>query len=290
MHTNLDQLTSGSQVHSQALHHLQRLATNKAPYVSSLRIGGQLSRKRGSGLEFNQLREYTYGDDPRFIDWKASSRFNTIYTKEFIEDKDANCLIVIDLQDSMYFGSRKRYLSVLACYSAALVAWRWHKQGYAIAFTLINSQRVTDFKATRRESELRHRLDNIAEIHNSTKPQQTHSALDSHLKPQAWNKFEHLILITNSLNVDKSVTESFAYKRGKKHRLLVKLEDPMWHNLSSYNLLSDGHQSVNSSELEKYTEVEQRLQLNAKHNGLQTISASTESDIFSIAGQLQELS
>ena len=289
MHTDLEQLTSGSQVSFQALHHLQRLATNKAPYISSLRIGSKISKKRGSGIEFSQLREYSYGDDPRFIDWKASSRLNTIYTKEFIEDKDSNCLIVIDLQDSMYFGSRKRYLSVLACYSASLLAWRWHKQGYAVAFTVINSQKVSNFKETRKEPELLHRLDNIAQIHNSANTQQATSALGSHLKPSIWNRFENLVMITNTLNIDSSVIECLSYKRGKKHRLLVMLEDPIWHDINRYSALSDGQQTMSSKELAEYVDIKKSLQLNIKRNGIQAISASTDADIFSVARNLQQV-
>ena len=40
--------------------------------------GDYLSAFKGSGLEFDQLKEYQFGDDVRFIDWNASAKMNKI--------------------------------------------------------------------------------------------------------------------------------------------------------------------------------------------------------------------
>ena len=53
-------------------------------------MGDSRSAQKGSGFEFNQIREYQMGDDVRFIDWRASARADKllrerIYTKSAAE-------------------------------------------------------------------------------------------------------------------------------------------------------------------------------------------------------------
>lgn len=59
---------------------------------------------RGSGVEFESLREYQEGDDPRRIDWKASSRRGRLYVKEFAEEKSLRIMFLLDASSSMFVG------------------------------------------------------------------------------------------------------------------------------------------------------------------------------------------
>jgi uncharacterized protein (DUF58 family) len=58
--------------------------------------GVRVLRRRGEGTSFAGLREYVQGDDPRFIDWKASARRRTLITREFSIEQGQTVLIVID--------------------------------------------------------------------------------------------------------------------------------------------------------------------------------------------------
>ena len=73
--------------------------------------GDYLSAFKGSGLEFEQLREYHVGDDIRFIDWKSTARRNysetieKIMVKEFVEERDRTIILTIDVSSSTFFSS-----------------------------------------------------------------------------------------------------------------------------------------------------------------------------------------
>ena len=290
MFDNIDQLTSGVSVDRHALRQLQRLAAGATGGYSSLVTGPRRSKKWGSGLEFDQLREYSYGDDPRFIDWKASSRFNTVYTKEFIEDKDANCLIIIDFQDSMYFGSQKRLLSTLACYTAALLAWIWHQQGYAIGCSAIHSRKTVNFPITHKEQQLRRMLDHLGRIHNSNQSQHHKPAFASHLKPMSWKRFEHIIIITSVLSIDQQLIEMMAHTKRKKKCLLIGLDDPIIWKLGQLNWVSDGRQSRQGNELTNLESVYKSIKSDgstALFQGVRVKSMSTQDNIVNIANQLR---
>jgi uncharacterized protein (DUF58 family) len=58
--------------------------------------GVRVLRRRGEGTSFAGLREYVQGDDPRFIDWKASARRRALITREFSIEQGQTVLIVID--------------------------------------------------------------------------------------------------------------------------------------------------------------------------------------------------
>ena len=83
-------------------------------------VGVRAIRTRGESTAFDRLREYVRGDDPRHIDWKATSRRGTLITREFTVEQGQTVLIAIDCGRTMtqYAGELPRIEYVLA---AALV-------------------------------------------------------------------------------------------------------------------------------------------------------------------------
>ena len=64
---------------------------------------------RGTGLEFAQLKEYVPGeDDATRIDWKASMRTGKTYIKQYEEERDLDIIVLLDVSDSMDFGTQNR--------------------------------------------------------------------------------------------------------------------------------------------------------------------------------------
>jgi uncharacterized protein (DUF58 family) len=75
------------------------------------------SLKGGSGLEFDQVVKYAYGDDIREIDWNVSARLGDLYRKTFIEDREVSLVCVFADHPALQFGSgatakRERLLEV----------------------------------------------------------------------------------------------------------------------------------------------------------------------------------
>lgn len=97
--------------------------------VKSILGGKHTSKLRGRGLDFEEVRAYTHGDDIRNIDWKVTARTKKTHTKVFTEEKERPVFIVVDQSASMFFGSRKYTKSVVAAKLAALAAFRVIKDG-----------------------------------------------------------------------------------------------------------------------------------------------------------------
>lgn len=70
--------------------------------------GGRKSKAKGSSSEFSDFREYIPGDDFRKIDWNAYGRFEKLYIKEFMEEREVLVNIFLDTSKSMDFGEPKK--------------------------------------------------------------------------------------------------------------------------------------------------------------------------------------
>ena len=62
---------------------------------------------KGRGMSFKEVREYSAGDDIRFIDWNVSARFGHPFSKLFEEERELTLLLMVDISASSLFGSTK---------------------------------------------------------------------------------------------------------------------------------------------------------------------------------------
>ena len=66
--------------------------------------GERRSIKRGSSVEFADFRDYSLGDDLRYVDWRAYARLDKLFLKLFVEEEDLSVHLLIDSSQSMDFG------------------------------------------------------------------------------------------------------------------------------------------------------------------------------------------
>lgn len=84
---------------------VRRLHVRSRKLVESLFAGNYHSVFKGPGLEFDEVRDYEYGDDVRFIDWNVSSRMGAPYSKTFKEERELILLVLVDVSASLSMGS-----------------------------------------------------------------------------------------------------------------------------------------------------------------------------------------
>ena len=61
---------------------------------------------KGRGMAFSEVREYRYGDDMRDIDWNVTARYNRPFVKMFEEERELTVMLLIDVSNSLGFGSK----------------------------------------------------------------------------------------------------------------------------------------------------------------------------------------
>lgn len=71
--------------------------------------GARRSPRKGGAVEFADYREYTAGDEPRRVDWKAYARLGRLYVKEYLDEKQDAVLFIVDTSASMDWGAGKEH-------------------------------------------------------------------------------------------------------------------------------------------------------------------------------------
>ena len=100
-------------------------------------LGGGLHRSAhmGTSAEFAQYRPYVQGDEPRFVDWRLYGRSDRLHIKQFQEESNLRCTVLLDCSASMDYGSggvsKFRYAQMLAACLAVLMAGQRDAVGFA---------------------------------------------------------------------------------------------------------------------------------------------------------------
>ena len=88
----------------------------------------------GFSVEFAQYRQYMPGDDIKHLDWKAYGRTNRYYIKQFEEETNLNCYLLLDTSESMTYGSGELTKLQYGSYLIASIAYFMAKQRDAVGF------------------------------------------------------------------------------------------------------------------------------------------------------------
>ena len=91
--------------------------------INSLLTGRHVSKLRGRGLNFEEMRHYNVGDDIRTMDWKVTNRTGKPHVRIYSEERERNVYLLIDQRAGMFFGSQRKMKSVIAAEIGALIAW-----------------------------------------------------------------------------------------------------------------------------------------------------------------------
>lgn len=101
---------------------LQNLSLAARNVVEGFMSGHHRSPHQGSSVEFAQHREYTPGDELRRVDWKVFARSDRLVVKEFVEETNLTCYVLLDASESMGYGSLDWTKLDYARWSAAAIA------------------------------------------------------------------------------------------------------------------------------------------------------------------------
>ncbi len=112
----------------QIMKRVRRISLQARKRATAVFAGQYRASFRGQGLDFDDYREYTPGDEPRFIDWKVTARTGTPYVRKFFEEREQHLLLAVDTSASMSYASegieytKLEYAALIAAtlaYSAA---------------------------------------------------------------------------------------------------------------------------------------------------------------------------
>ena len=128
---------------------IRRLEIKTLRLVHTIFGGEYQSVFKGRGIEFDEVREYQEGDDPRLIDWNVTARMDRLFVKKFVEERELSIVLVVDVSASHGFGSQamlKRELAAELSCALAMSALQNHDQVGLVMF----SDRIERFVSPRK--------------------------------------------------------------------------------------------------------------------------------------------
>ena len=101
------------------------------------------------GLEFEDVREYSPGDDVRLVDWRMTAKQGKTYTKKFHEEIERQVWFLVDLRPQMHFGTNKLFKSTVAAHLVAMLSWFFQMKGDKIGGIILSQEEMETFKPSR---------------------------------------------------------------------------------------------------------------------------------------------
>ncbi|MEL0047986.1 MAG: DUF58 domain-containing protein [Gammaproteobacteria bacterium] len=218
--------------------------TPNNPVRTGSQSGLRLSKHKGRGVDFAEVRQYQPGDDIRSIDWRVTARKNSPHTKVFREERESPAQVFVDQTQPMFFGSVQRLKSVAAAELAGRLAWRITHQGDRVGGLVLDIKGHTVFRPFRTAKAVGRLLQQVATsnqllhkpeglVDNEVAAAFLTSALDdlAQLKHQRFRIFVVADLVGSADSV-LQVWQRALPRIAQKHDLtILQISDPLDHQL-----------------------------------------------------------
>ena len=125
---------------SEILASVRRVEVRTNRLVNDMMVGAYLSRFKGRGMDFEELREYMPGDDIRDIDWNVTNRMGRPFVKRYREERELSVVLAVDVSASSAFGSLRRTKREVAVEVAGTLAVSAARSSDKVALLLFTDQ------------------------------------------------------------------------------------------------------------------------------------------------------
>ncbi|GFO72522.1 hypothetical protein BJAS_P2841 [Bathymodiolus japonicus methanotrophic gill symbiont] len=187
--------------------------------------GGYLSRAKGRGMEFDEVRMYQPGDDIRSIDWRITARTGKPHTKLFREERERPVFISVDYRASMQFATRGVFKAVQAAKLAGLLAWIAERHGDRIGGQIFTDTACRELKPQNGRQAVLHFFNALVKTESKQSPinlEQVIGRLTHHVKPGS------LVYIISDFRGINHRTENHLAKLAKHCEvIMILVYDPL---------------------------------------------------------------
>jgi len=251
--------------------------TSKQP-INSILAGKNISKLRGRGLNFEEMRQYQRGDDIRTMDWKVTMRTGKPHVKVYTEEKERNVFLLVDQRQSMFFGSKKKMKSVIAAEVATLIAWQVIDSTDRVGAIVFNDTEAVTLMPQRSQLQVIKIIAEITRQNQALKSGVTSKAHQISLEnmfTQALRISGHdalVILIGDGYGWNNRCAEYVKKLTQHNDFICCHVTDPLEHKLAELSkmVVSDGKVQIEVSGQEK------KLQQEFEQNVKTSIGAFTE--------------
>ena len=119
---------------------IKKIHIRSGRMVNTMMAGQYRSVFRGSGIEFEEVREYSPGDEVKSIDWKVSARMGRPFIKRYREERERIVMLLVDMSGSGGFGTTDALKKETAVETAAILAFNAIRNNDKVGVILFTDQ------------------------------------------------------------------------------------------------------------------------------------------------------
>jgi len=208
----------------ESLMRIKNLELRARAIVEGFLTGLHRSPYHGFSVEFTEYRQYSPGDDPRFLDWKLFARSDRYFIKRFEDETNLRCHLLVDLSRSMSYGTVGYDKAEYAKTAAATIAYFLSLQRDAVGLLTFDESIVDLLPARFRPGHVHHIMMSLERA-----PAGTATDIEKPLEQVAATvaKRGMVVLISDLLTPIGSLEKNLGYLRARGHEVvLLRLLDP----------------------------------------------------------------
>lgn len=209
--------------------------------------GPYLSKRRGRGMDFAEVRNYQSGDDIRHMEWRVTARTGRPHVKVYQEELERPVVIVVDFNPSMHFGTRVAFKSVIAARLAAIIAWTAVKQGDCVGGLLFSGSEHSEYLPKSRKATLIPFIAGLSTYTNTPKEKKNRPIAEALTRVNRVAKPGSLIVILSDwYTLNEDAEQQLAKLKPHNEILTYGIMDPLEFHapIPGVYTLSDGSQDL----------------------------------------------
>lgn len=268
-----------------ALMRIKNLEMRARVVVEGFFSGLHRSPYHGFSVEFTEYRQYTPGDDPRYLDWKLFARSDRYYIKRFEDETNLRCHLIVDLSRSMEYGTLGFAKAEYARTLAATLAYFLNTQRDAAGLTTFHDAVLDYLPARYRPGHLR-RL--MLLLDRASAGTSTNLVQPLERAAELLRKRGVVVLVSDLLTPLDGLSSQLAALTSRGHEVLIfQVLDPtelkfefteasLFVDVESGRELYVDPQSVRAEYLRRFGEHQQQLQTIVDRLGVELIRTPTD--------------
>jgi uncharacterized protein (DUF58 family) len=192
--------------------------------VQGFLSGLHRSPHHGFSVEFSEYRQYSPGDDPRFLDWRLYARSDRYYVKRFEDETNLRCHLLVDMSRSMGYGSTGYTKVDYARTAAATIAYFLSMQRDAVGLVTFDAA-IADYLPARYRPGHLHRL--MVCLERAVAGTSTNLAAPLEQVAAVVRKRGMVVLISDLLAPTEALRSRLGFLRSQGHEVvLLRVLDP----------------------------------------------------------------
>lgn len=203
--------------------------------LNSLMLGNSNSIIKGSGYDFDQIREYVPGDDIRFIDFKSSAKMNKLYVRQYLEERNRTIIIMVDVSASNFFSSNKILKHEVISEIASVLAMAGNHSKDNVGLALFTDKIIKFIPPSKGNSHINHIMEELFSFKNEQGQTDINFILQDWMKK---NKKKCTIFFISDFINNDSFEKSISILSNYSDLIAIKYNDNIETNLWDLGLLN----------------------------------------------------